>query len=54
MKLDRPEFLGATRGLLGNTDVRVCVREAVRERLGNWFEEHPERAMEVVDRIVSR
>ncbi|WP_031476163.1 ATP-binding protein [Streptomyces bicolor] len=54
VKLDRPEFLGATRGQLGNTDVRVCVREAVRERLGNWFEEHPEQAMEVVDRIVSR
>ncbi|MEU2130217.1 ATP-binding protein [Streptomyces sp. NPDC018352] len=52
VKLDRPEFLGATHGLLGNTDVRVCVGEAVREHLGNWFEEQPERAAEVVDRIV--
>ncbi|MFD3616501.1 ATP-binding protein [Streptomyces sp. NPDC058676] len=52
VKLDRPEFLGATQGLLGNTDVRVCVGEAVREGLGNWFEEQPERAAEVVDRIV--
>ncbi|WP_234048612.1 DNA topoisomerase subunit B [Streptomyces liliifuscus] len=52
VKLDHPEFLGATRGLLGNTDVRDCVGEAVREHLGNWFEEQPERASEFVDRIV--
>ncbi|HET6354610.1 hypothetical protein [Streptomyces sp.] len=52
VKLDRPEFLGATQGLLGNTDVRGCVGQAVREHLGNWFEEQPERATEVVDRIV--
>ncbi|UUU36573.1 ATP-binding protein [Streptomyces sp. CA-210063] len=52
VKLDRPEFLGATRGLLGNTDVRVCVGKAVREHLGNWFEEQPGRAAVVVDRIV--
>jgi DNA gyrase subunit B len=32
--------------------VRVCVGEAVREHLGNWFEEQPKRAAQVVDRIV--
>lgn len=52
VKLDRPEFLGATHGLLGNTDVRACVGEAVREHLGSWFEEQPDRATEVVSRIV--
>lgn len=52
VNLDHPEFLGATRGLLGNTEVRVCVAEAVREHLGAWFEAHPERAAEVVRRIV--
>ncbi|MFJ5307146.1 DNA gyrase subunit B [Streptomyces sp. NPDC088350] len=52
VKLDRPEFLGCTRGLLGNTDVRVCVAEAVQEYLADWFEEQPERAAEVVDRVV--
>ncbi|MGW6734024.1 DNA gyrase subunit B [Streptomyces sp. NPDC055013] len=52
VKLDRPEMLGATRGLLGNTDVRVCVEEAVREHLGTWFEEQPDRATEVIERIV--
>ncbi|MFF5477665.1 DNA gyrase subunit B [Streptomyces sp. NPDC012935] len=52
VKLDGPEFLGPTRGLLGNAEVRACVGEAIREHLGTWFEEHPERAAEVVGRIV--
>ncbi|MFJ9246710.1 ATP-binding protein [Streptomyces sp. NPDC101776] len=52
VKLDHPEFLGSTRELLGNTEVRVCVAEAVQERLGEWFAEQPERAPELVDRIV--
>ncbi|MFI1767586.1 hypothetical protein ACH41H_36845 [Streptomyces sp. NPDC020800] len=51
MKLDRPEFEGATRGRLGGAAVRVCVREAVRKYLGIWLEEHPERAMAVTGRI---
>ncbi|WP_405847724.1 DNA gyrase subunit B [Streptomyces sp. NBC_01518] len=52
VKLDQPEYLGATRTLLGNTDVRVCVAEAVREHLGTWFEERPERASRIVAGIV--
>lgn len=52
VKLDRPEYRGATRGLLGNTDVRACVGEAVQEHLTTWFEEQPDRATEIVDRMV--
>ena len=52
VKLDRPEFLGATVGLLGNTAVRACVGETVQEHLGTWFEERPERAAEIVARLV--
>ncbi|MDQ1032344.1 DNA gyrase subunit B [Streptomyces umbrinus] len=52
VKLDHPEFLGATRGLLGNSEVRDCVGDAVREHLGIWFEEEPERAAEFVARIL--
>ncbi|MFE5141363.1 ATP-binding protein [Streptomyces fagopyri] len=54
VKLDRPELLGATRGQLGNADVRVRVGDAVREHLDHWFEERPERAAEAVERIVRR
>ncbi|MFF0087938.1 hypothetical protein ACFYR1_51335 [Streptomyces canus] len=52
MKLDRPEFLGATVGLLGDTAVRACVGEAVHEHLGIWFEDRPERPAEIVARLV--
>ncbi|WP_229911255.1 DUF664 domain-containing protein [Streptomyces aurantiogriseus] len=52
VKLDRPEFLGATHGVLGGAAVRGCVAEAVREHLSRWFEEQPERAEAAVGRIL--
>ncbi|MFF8960302.1 DNA gyrase subunit B [Streptomyces sp. NPDC014894] len=51
VKLDHPEFLGSTRGLLGSTAVRACVAEAVREHLETWLEEHPEQAAAIVGRM---
>jgi DNA gyrase subunit B len=50
VKLDRPEFLGATRGGLGDATVRTCVAEAVRDRFGAWLAEHPEQAAEIIAR----
>lgn len=52
VKLDRLEFLGATRGELGGDAVRACVAEAVREQLGMWLAEHPEQAAAVIGRII--
>ncbi|KFF98738.1 DNA gyrase subunit B [Streptomyces scabiei] len=52
VKLDRTEFSGATRTLLGGAGVRASVAEAVREHLGTWLETHPEQATAVIDRIV--
>ncbi|WP_406470542.1 DNA gyrase subunit B [Streptomyces sp. NBC_01615] len=52
VKLDGPEFLGATHGMLGGAAVRACVAEAVREHLGTWLEGRPEHAAAVVGRIV--
>ncbi|MEU6169564.1 ATP-binding protein [Streptomyces tanashiensis] len=52
VKLDHPEFSGATRGMLGGgTTVQAGVEEAVVEHLGNWLEQHPEQAAAIVDRI---
>ncbi|MFI6702764.1 ATP-binding protein [Streptomyces sp. NPDC050509] len=53
VKLDQPEFEGATRGILGNSLVRTSVDEAVQEHLGRWLEEHPEQAVAIIDRIVT-
>ncbi|WP_329128472.1 ATP-binding protein [Streptomyces sp. NBC_01476] len=52
VKLDHPEFEGATHGALGNPAVRPCVEETVREHLGRWLEEHLEQAAAVTDRII--
>ncbi|WP_327436546.1 hypothetical protein OG279_38320 (plasmid) [Streptomyces sp. NBC_01201] len=38
--------------MLGNTDVRGCVRQAVREHFGNWIEEQSKQATQVVDLIL--
>ncbi|WP_329383908.1 ATP-binding protein [Streptomyces sp. NBC_01716] len=52
VKLDHPEFQGATRGVLGNAAVRASFGEAVREHLANWMAGHPEQAAAVIGRIV--
>ncbi|MFB7176516.1 ATP-binding protein [Streptomyces sp. NPDC056257] len=52
VKLDRPEFKGATNGRLGGAVVRVRVGQAVRDRLGAWLEQDPERAAALIGRIV--
>ncbi|MFC4033301.1 DNA gyrase subunit B [Streptomyces polygonati] len=52
VKLHRPQYEGATHGILGNTAVHTCVGEAVRQRLGAWLENHPEQAAAVLGRII--
>ncbi|MFD3465454.1 ATP-binding protein [Streptomyces sp. NPDC058682] len=52
VKLDHPEFVGATRGVLGNGPVRACVGEAVREHLGAWLEQNPKQAVDVITEIL--
>ncbi|MFD5326871.1 ATP-binding protein [Streptomyces sp. NPDC127092] len=51
VKLDRPEFEGATRDRLGNGPVRACVTEAVREHLTAWLRANPAQATAVLTRI---
>ncbi|MEU9047868.1 MULTISPECIES: DNA gyrase subunit B [unclassified Kitasatospora] len=51
VKLDRPEFEGATRDRLGNKPVRACVAEAVREHLTAWLHADPAQATAVLARI---
>ncbi|WP_329116350.1 DNA gyrase subunit B [Streptomyces sp. NBC_01465] len=52
VKLDAPEFEGATRGVLGNAAAHTCVEQAVREHVNRWLDDHPEAAATVVDRIL--
>ncbi|MBY8881479.1 DNA gyrase subunit B [Streptomyces sp. PLK6-54] len=52
VKLDTPEFEGATRGVLGGTQVRSAVAGAVRDHLGAWLRADPARAAAVVRRVL--
>ncbi|MFI6440815.1 DNA gyrase subunit B [Streptomyces sp. NPDC050759] len=52
VKLDEPEFLGATCGALGNVTVRSAVEETVRKHLGSWLDEQPEQAAALVGRLL--
>ena len=52
VKLEYPEFEGATQGVLGNAAVRACVRDAVLDHLDEWLEEHPRQAAAVIDRAI--
>ena len=53
VKLDRPQFEGATRDVLGNAEVRESVASAVRDRLIAWLAEDPRSASVVVGRIAA-
>jgi DNA gyrase subunit B len=52
VKLERLEFDGSTRGVLGGAAVRVYVRQAVYEELGTWLSEHPQWAAAVINQVM--
>lgn len=54
VKLDRPEFSGSTRRMLGSAAVHATLSEAVREHLGTWLARHPEQAAAILDGIIHR
>ncbi|MFJ8845903.1 DNA gyrase subunit B [Streptomyces cyaneofuscatus] len=54
VKLDHPEFEGATRARLGGATVHDCVEQAVREGLGPWLDRHPEQAADIIGGLFRR
>lgn len=52
VKLEYPQFEGATREMLSNAEAHTCVREALQEHLGTWLGEHPNQAAAVIGRIM--
>ena len=48
VKLRNPQFEGQTKTKLGNTEMRSLVEKATNERLGDWLEEHPAEAKQIV------
>ena len=48
VKLSNPQFEGQTKSKLGNTEMRSAVERATNEKLGDWLEEHPSEARQIV------
>ena len=48
VKLQNPQFEGQTKTKLGNTEMRSMVEKATNEKLGDWLEEHPPEAKQIM------
>ncbi|MCU1450958.1 MAG: gyrase subunit [Acidimicrobiales bacterium] len=50
VRLREPQFEGQTKAKLGNVSIRSMVERATNEKLGDWFEEHPTEARQVIQK----
>jgi DNA gyrase subunit B len=48
VKLKNPQFEGQTKTKLGNTEMRSLTEKATNDKLGDWLEEHPSEAKQIV------
>jgi DNA gyrase subunit B len=48
VKLQNPQFEGQTKTKLGNADMRSLVEKSTNEKLGEWLEEHPPEAKQIM------
>src|SRR2546421_5814146 len=52
VRLRDPQFEGQTKAKLGNVSTRSLVERATNEKLGEWLEEHPTEARQIVNKAI--
>ena len=52
VKLPNPQFEGQTKAKLGNPEVRGIVESVVGEALEMYFEEHPQDATKIIEKVI--
>jgi DNA gyrase subunit B len=52
VKLPDPQFEGQTKAKLGNVPMRSLVEKTTNEKLGDWLEEHPTEARQIVNKSI--
>ncbi len=52
VRLTDPQFEGQTKGKLGNVSMRSLMERTTNEKLGDWLEEHPTEARQVVQKAI--
>ena len=52
VKVAEPQFEGQTKTKLGNGEVRGIVEQIVNEGLGNFLEENPQEARQIIDKVL--
>ena len=52
VKVQEPQFEGQTKTKLGNSEVSLAVDQAVSTMLGNYLEENPKAAKDIVNKVI--
>jgi DNA gyrase subunit B len=52
VRLREPQFEGQTKAKLGNVAIRSLVERATNEKFGDWLEEHPTEARQIVQKAI--
>ncbi len=53
VKLRNPQFEGQTKTKLGNAEMRSLVEKATNDKLGDWLEEHPSEAKQIMTKATA-
>ena len=53
VKLPEPQFEGQTKGKLGNAEMKSMVESVVVDQLALYFEEHPDEAKKIIDKVLT-